>query len=92
MKNMQIIDNCISMFVNQPKNGIPILPFEGEMNDTELKLLLPWLKAFKGMKDVRDYNSNYWNVNQLGDYQSAEQYFGMLLDYDTEDIHKQYNK
>jgi len=39
LKNMIIVDNCISMFVNQMKNGIPILPFEGEMGDTELKLL-----------------------------------------------------
>jgi CTD small phosphatase-like protein 2 len=39
LKNMVIVDNCVSMFVNQLKNGIPILPFEGEMGDTELKLL-----------------------------------------------------
>jgi TFIIF-interacting CTD phosphatase-like protein len=57
MKDIILIDNCISNFLLQMSNGVPIMDFNGDRGDRELKGLCKYLMEFKDcnvVKDVRE--------------------------------------
>ena len=43
LKDMILVDNSINCFYNQLENGIPILPFYNNKEDSELKDLLEYI-------------------------------------------------
>lgn len=61
-----IVDNKLISFAFQLKNGIPILPFYGDKNDTELKYLLQYLRRLSKEKDILE------NIQQRYNYQALK--------------------
>lgn len=53
MKDIIIIDNSPSSYMFQPENGLPILSWYEEKNDTKLFELIPVLKLISQVNDVR---------------------------------------
>lgn len=53
MKDIIIIDNSPSSYSFQPENGMPILSWYDDMNDTKLYDLIPALKLLSQVDDVR---------------------------------------
>lgn len=56
LSDMIIIDNSILSFAFQLENGIPIVPFYENSNDTELKFLAYFLNAVAQTSDLRVEN------------------------------------
>lgn len=56
MKNMIIIDNSVLSFAFQLDNGIPILPYYDNKDDTELKFLSDYLNMIVKDEDLREEN------------------------------------
>lgn len=56
LKDMIIIDNSIMSFAFQLENGIPIMPYYDNKNDTELKFLAYFLNAIASSSDLRIEN------------------------------------
>ena len=55
LKDVIIVDNSPQSYSNHKENGIPILTWFNDKNDTELYKLLPILEFLSGVNDVRDY-------------------------------------
>lgn len=56
MKDMIIIDNSVMSFAFQLENGIPILPYYDNPEDTELNFLTNYLKNVAKAEDLREEN------------------------------------
>jgi CTD small phosphatase-like protein 2 len=50
---MVIVDNYVYSFAYQLDNGIPIVPFLGDMNDKELVKIVKYLKDIHLEPDMR---------------------------------------
>ena len=58
LEKIVIIDNSVLSFCRQLYNGIPILPYYDNKDDTELKDLVGYLDYLKNCEDVRVENKN----------------------------------
>ena len=67
LKDMIIVDNLSHSFSFQIENGIPLLEWQSDKNDMELKYLFKYLKKFQDVYDVRDLNREYLKLNKLGE-------------------------
>lgn len=63
-----IVDNSAGSYCFQLDNGVPILPFLGEKNDTELLLLGEYLSHLTSMPDFREFNRKHL---RLRDFEKA---------------------
>jgi Dullard-like phosphatase family protein len=62
-----IIDNSVLSFCTQLYNGIPILPYYDNKEDTELKDLVCYLDYLKNFEDIRPENKMIIGLNQYKD-------------------------
>ena len=62
LKDILIIDNNIYSFGFQLENGIPILDFLGDQNDTEMLKVMHTLNYLKNFKDLRSENENIYKL------------------------------
>lgn len=53
MERVILVDNYISAYADHPRNGVPILPFFEDEQDTELDKLATFLLSIAGLEDVR---------------------------------------
>ena len=53
LKNVLIVDNYVYSFAFHLENGIPIVPFFGEKEDTEMIKILHYLKHIHSKEDLR---------------------------------------
>ena len=60
-----IVDNNVFSFGFQLENGIPILPFQGESNDTELLMLGEYLNHLVKLDDFRKENNLHFRYKDL---------------------------
>jgi len=65
LKNMVIVDNLVHSFGFQVENGIPIIEWTGNKQDTELKYLSDYLIDAKKYDDIRDYNRQKLRLVEL---------------------------
>ena len=65
LKNVLIVDNSASNFINHLPHGIPILPFDGsDPNDNELPKLAIYLKWLaKSKSSMLAKNSEYFRLH-----------------------------
>ena len=54
MKDILLVDNAFYSYGFQITNGVPVLPFYDNKQDTELKSLEEFLLSINQVKDVRD--------------------------------------
>lgn len=60
-----IVDNSSSTFANNLGQGIPIVPFEGDPSDEELKHLAEYLIDLAQHPDVVSKNREYFSLHSL---------------------------
>lgn len=65
LKNMVIVDNLVHSFGLQLENGIPILEWNGEREDTELKHMVDYLIQASYADDLREYNKENLRLREL---------------------------
>eukprot|EP01017_Pseudomicrothorax_dubius_P033624 TRINITY_DN4519_c0_g2_i6.p1 TRINITY_DN4519_c0_g2~~TRINITY_DN4519_c0_g2_i6.p1 ORF type:complete len:464 (+),score=90.28 TRINITY_DN4519_c0_g2_i6:1018-2409(+) len=53
LENLVLIDNCAPSFITHIENGIPVMPFFDNKNDSELKHLMDFLLTLAHVPDVR---------------------------------------
>lgn len=56
LKNIVIVDDNITSFAFQLSNGVPVVPYEGEESDEELRFLIDYLRDLDLAEDVRSAN------------------------------------
>ena len=66
LKNMIIVDNLAHCFSYQIDNGVPLLEWQSDVNDRELKYLYEYLKKAAAYDDVREYNIQKLKLRELG--------------------------
>ena len=72
---MLIVDNLAHSFGFQLENGIPILEYHNDQNDSELKYLIDYLLEAVKHDDLREYNKKLrlddmieFNIEEWSDY------------------------
>lgn len=66
LKDMIIVDNLAHCFSYQIDNGVPLLEWQSDPNDRELKYLYGYLKKAVEYDDVREYNRKMLRLGELG--------------------------
>lgn len=56
LKDLIIVDNAVYSFGSQLSNGIPILPFKFDKEDTEFKCLMEYIESIAFLPDYRECN------------------------------------
>jgi CTD small phosphatase-like protein 2 len=56
LDSIVLVDNASYSYAMQVENGIPIIPYYDNKNDTQLQALTTYLQGMAGYRDVRDYN------------------------------------
>ncbi len=54
MKDLILVDNSCFSFCRNLSNGVPIIPYYDDKNDTELLQLMRFLRPLAQVEDVRD--------------------------------------
>lgn len=65
LKDIIIVDNLVTSFALQIENGIKVNTWTNNPNDTQLKMLIDYLKIQKIARDIRTVNRNTFNLNTL---------------------------
>ena len=65
MRNMIIVDNCATAFMNQLDNGIPVSTFVGNPDDSELIYIAGILQKLSVEMDVRVKLAQTFFMRQL---------------------------
>ncbi len=76
-----LVDNSAFSYAFQIDNGVPILPFLGEKNDTELLLLAEYLEALTEHSDVREFNRKHLRLKDFEKASSLSELKIRLLKY-----------
>lgn len=67
LKNMIIVDNLPHSFGNQLENGVPILEWQGDRRDEELKHLSAYLIEAQTFDDMREFNKDRLRLRELAE-------------------------
>jgi len=68
LKDMLIVDNLTHNFCLQVDNGVPILDYQDDPDDKELKYLAEYLVQCAEADDMVDFNSKYLRLRELVDF------------------------
>ena len=72
LKDMIIVDNLSHSFSFQIDNGIPLLEWQSDKNDEELKYLYKYLKEAQTYNDLRLFNRERLKLQELGNVKIEE--------------------
>lgn len=75
LKDLVIINSNCNSFVSQIDNAIPLLPWYGDLEDSELIYLTKYLFYLSKCDDVRDKNKEYFKLLQLSSKTLQDFYF-----------------
>jgi TFIIF-interacting CTD phosphatase-like protein len=64
LSRVLIVDDRPETYSDNYSNGIPILPFTGDMVDSELLFIQPYLEALSLVNDIREVNKEKWRHPQ----------------------------
>lgn len=68
-----MVDNSTSSFGFQLNNGVPIIPFTGDPQDSELLLLAEYLDSLEHVADVRTVNRAHFRFQEYIGCDTLEQ-------------------
>lgn len=68
-----LVDNSTSSFGFQLNNGVPIIPFIGDQQDTELLVLAEYLESLLDKPDIRQVNKNHFRFQEYIGCDTLEQ-------------------
>ena len=91
LKDIVIVDNSPLSYALHPENGLPILTWFEDKNDTELYQIMPVLEFLSYVPDVRDYVPKLVGNNNKIDYEKAKEIINGYngLRYISQDIENQ---
>jgi CTD small phosphatase-like protein 2 len=72
LADVVIVDNAAYSFGYQVENGIPCIPFYDNKTDTELKMLVPYLKFLNGIRDLREINRSTFKLHMYTMYDTPD--------------------
>lgn len=72
LSNMVLIDNSVLSFAFHLENGIPILPFYSNKDDSEMESLKNYLSKLSKYENIVEYNSGMFNLKSLMNEASTE--------------------
>lgn len=72
MNETLLVEDSVSNCMNQLPNAVPILPFQGNLEDMELLGLAKYLLAIKDQKDIVASNANYFQFAKLKGCETME--------------------
>lgn len=67
LKDIVIVDNLAHSFGFQIENGIPILEFNNNKQDLELKYLAEYLSLAAEYDDLREFNKKQLKLHELSE-------------------------
>lgn len=65
LKDILIVDNYVHSFAFHLENGIPIVPFEGDKEDSELIKVIRYINSIHSMDDLRVPNNRMFNLKKI---------------------------
>ena len=65
LNEMLIVDKSVYSFAFQIENGIPILPWNNDQKDCELKHLTKYLIKLSKFDNLRRANSDYFKLSEI---------------------------
>lgn len=74
-----LVDNYLYSFGFQIENGIMILPFQGETDDTELLTLGEYLENLMKQGNFREFNSRHFRYKELAKLKNMQDAKKVLL-------------
>ena len=83
LKNVLIIDNQVYSFAFHLENGIPIVPYMGETDDTELLRIIRYIDWISQKDDLQKYNNLILQLRKI--YNSGIQSFIKYYMFDEEE-------
>ena len=94
LKDIVIVDNSPLSYALHPENGLPILTWFEDKNDTELYQIMPVLEFLSYVPDVRDYVPKLVGNNNKIDYEKAKEIINGYTGprYISQDIENQNSK
>lgn len=69
---MLLVDNSVYCFLPQLANGVPIIPFEDDFNDSELIHLTHYLISLAKESSISRINASYFKLDLFRKYNSAK--------------------
>lgn len=79
LNEIVIVDNSGNSMGCQIDNGIPIIPFHHNKNDTELLDLMDYLKAIQFENDLRVPNKNTFRLQDYAKYNSPKEVLDKVI-------------
>lgn len=80
IKRMVLVDDSTYGFGFQLANGVPIIPFTGNVNDTELLLLSQYLTYLEERcSDVRTFNKDYFKLHLYESHNSIHRIYKQIF-------------
>lgn len=79
LKDVVIVDNAVYSFGYHLENGIPIIPFYFNKNDTELMTLTVYLKSLANVRDVREVNRRVFKLHGYAETDNQEEILARIL-------------
>jgi len=68
LSDLVLVDNAAYSFGFQIDNGIPIIPFYDNKNDSELKHLTHFMKSIHNVRDLRDIMRKFLKVGSYSEF------------------------
>lgn len=84
LKDILIVDDCITSFALNLDNGIPIMRWENKKNDKELKFLMEFLVQISSEKDVRESIKSRFDLEKLASKPFDDLQEGVNLMWETQ--------
>jgi hypothetical protein len=88
LKDLIIVDNAVYSFGAQLSNGIPIMPFKDDKEDTEFLNLMTYLKNIVHFEDMRMANMQAFKMDHIYKFSNdnyIHEYDYELCDKSSED-------
>ena len=64
LEHIFLVDNSAFSYGFQPENGVPVLPYMGEKNDTELLTLCEYLLHLFKEQEAVGFNSRHFRIKE----------------------------
>ena len=79
LDRMLLIDDCTYSFGFQLDSGIPIVPFTGSKDDSELIILSQYIDYVFSQKDPRQANREYFKFYMYGECSNTDDVFHRIF-------------
>jgi len=80
LSDLVLVDNAAYSFGFQIDNGIPIIPFYDNKNDSELKHLMHFMKSIHNVRDLREIMRKFLKVGSYSEFSDPLELISSLFE------------